>query len=88
MSVESSDGVKPEPALPAGDAKRFLFGRELSRRNDNATRRCRPPEEVDLDLADHPVAELDVAVAVAFVRGRKSTPFEARCDVSCDNAGG
>jgi hypothetical protein len=74
--------------LPASDAKGFLFGREVSRRNDNATHWCGPPEEVDLNLADHPVAELDVAVAIAFVGERRVTAFETRGDVSSDNAGG
>src|SRR5262249_52777857 len=57
-----------------------LFG-ELPRGLYEPRRRLWPAEEVGLDLADHAVAELDVATPAAFVGGRGRAAGEACGDV-------
>ena len=65
-----SDGSEPEPARSPGCAELLLLGGVLARRVAALRFRRRAAEEVDLDLADEPVAELGVADARPSVRRR------------------
>src|SRR5689334_8331961 len=60
---------RAEPPLPSGRTEVLLRGRERQRRLGEDPGRCRPAEEVDVELRDLCAAELDVARRDALVRG-------------------
>src|SRR5919198_3316934 len=63
-------GSEPEPARSPGRAELLLLGGVVARGVKSLGRRRGAAEEVDLDLADEPVAELGVADARPSVRCR------------------
>src|SRR5436309_7740288 len=78
----------PDPARPADRAELLLLGGVLERGIVALGRWRVAAEEVDVDLADEPAAELGVADARALVRRGRLGARDRGGDIVGDNAGG
>src|SRR5437764_12897516 len=79
---------RAEPARSPDRAELLLLRGELSRGSEQLCRRHWSAEEVRLDLADQPAAELDVAAAGALVGWRRLAAAEPGGDVLSHHPGG
>ena len=78
----------PEPARPPQGAELRLLGRVLDRRLEAPSRRRVAVQEIPLDLADAPAAELGVADPRSAERRRRLTARDRGRDVVGDDDGG